>query len=168
MDPIDSPAFVVRNSRRQYILLLLACVAFCGIGARLIASGDRSCATWVPLALFGGPGIPTAVRQLVDRRPRLVLDREGVMDRTLKVGVIPWAEIEDAQLVSMFGQEFIALSLRDPTMFTERWSPFWKKLAAVNRRLAGSELNVNLSGLPIRGPEVLKFIHAACERARRA
>lgn len=167
MDVVESGAVVIRNSRRSYVLLLILCLAFCGLGVRAVASGDRTAAPWLGIAFFGGLGIPTAVYQIRDTRPRLVIDREGVMDRTLRVGVIPWNEIVGARLVSCFGQEFIALSVRDPRVFVERLSPFWRKVSVANKAITSSELNLNLSGLPIRGREMLALIEAAWERARK-
>jgi hypothetical protein len=121
------------------------------------------------LALFGGLGIPAAIFQLRDTRPRLVLNREGVVDRTLGVGVIPWAEIFGAEMRSIFGQRFIALRLRDPNVFLERLSPMQRKCARkVQNVVVGSSAGA-LGAIPARlclgtkdGAQTKRGIDSSC------
>lgn len=154
---------IIRNSRWKHVLLLIASVGFVVAGVAMLVKGNWF--GWVAIIFFGS-GIPLFVWQIMDARPRLVIDEHGVLDRTLGVGRIDWLDIEVAQVMSIAGNDFIALELRDPEKYWGRLSSVKRAMASANRRLGFSDFNLNLSGVEARTDEVFELVMKFCERAR--
>ncbi|MFZ5638983.1 MAG: STM3941 family protein [Pseudomonadota bacterium] len=151
---------------RYWALLLLAC-GFVALGAFLLVAGDDDARSVAILCiLFFGACALTFVWQIVDRRPRLILDDVGVFDRTLRVGRIPWSDIEDAYSASIHRQDFVCLILRDEAQWVAKLPPLQRRLVAANRALGFSGLNLNLSGLEADASTVLALILANSARHR--
>jgi len=104
--------------------------------------------------------------QLFDSRPRLKIDDAGINDRTLGVGVIPWVEITDAYVKSIKGNDFVCLIVRDPTIWTSKFSPVQKRLISVNRSMGFQELNINLSGIKANTSQIHELILKMSAAAR--
>ncbi len=158
----------LRNSRKKNTLFLLVCAGFVAMGVFLLAAGDPSDAWigWLSVAFFG-TGAVVFVRQLLDARPRLVVNDAGVEDRTLGGGLISWGEIEEAYLLSIHSNPFICLELRDPARFLARLSPFKRRLARINRRLGFTECSLNLSGVAVDPQQLLELILHRIELEKR-
>ncbi|HKT27274.1 STM3941 family protein [Dyella sp.] len=138
----------IRASRRRYALWLIMSSGFVLTGAFMVAFGDTF-QTWLGLAymMFFGAGVLLFLWQLVDARPRLVIDDRGVFDRTLGVGVIPWSDIGGAYVRSIYSVDVICLQLRDPRPWLQRLSPIKRALAPANKALGFTPLSLNLDGV---------------------
>jgi len=160
-------AIEIRVARARNALLLLVACAFVAAGVMIFIKGDPDgrLIAIACIAFFGACALVFAW-QLFDRRPRLVFDDIGVFDRTLGVGRIPWEEIEDAAWVTLQGNHFICLALRDEAPWIAKLGPLQRKLVAANRALGFSGLNLNLSGLAVEPALALALVHA--EIAKRA
>lgn len=79
-------------------------------------------------------GVVVFARQFLDQARRLTLTATGVADRTLKVGEIPWADIEGAYLRNIRGSGFICLQLRHADDYLACFSPIMRRLANNQRR----------------------------------
>jgi len=85
-------------------------------------------------------------RQLASSGPRLVIDDAGILDRTLKVGVIEWDDVEDATVGYIQGNAFVCMHLREPEKYLRRLSPVMRRIARANRSMGFTDLSLNLSG----------------------
>lgn len=94
--------------------------------------------------VFFGAAVVLFSWQLMDARPRLIVDDHGVFDRTLGVGVIPWSEITEAYVRSIKNVDFICLGLRDPRPAAA--SPIKRAVAAANKVTGFTALNINRNG----------------------
>ena len=150
---------VLRASRLKYIGLLgiaLTLVAG-GVYAGLQAKATDALVAWGIVAFFGVCAAAFAW-QLFDRRPRVVIDDSGVFDRSLRVGTIPWSQIEDAYPKSIATAHFVCLVLRDADAWLARLPAWQRSLAERNVPLGFEPFSVNLSGLPSRPDAVLARI----------
>lgn len=154
---------IIKNSRWRYFFLLFGCLGFVATGIWMLISGERF--GWVAI-LFFGSGIPVAVWQIVDSRPRLVIDEQGVLDRTLGVGRIAWHEIEAAYVVSLSGNDFICLELSNPEKYLSKLSKIKRAMASANRRLGFTDFNLNLSGVDANTAEVFELVMKFCHNSR--
>ena len=155
----------IKSSRWKHFALLAACLGFVAVGLFIIINKGN----WfglVPIFLFGG-GIPIAVWQILDSRPRLIIDEEGVMDRTLGVGRIEWRDIRGAYMASIQGTDFICLELRDPAKYNARLSNVRRALAKANIRLGFTDFSLNLIGVAANSYEVYELVLKFCELSRR-
>lgn len=151
---------VISNSRRRYIILLFAAMAFVAAGVFLVKMADSTLETWAgwPAIIFFGATIPLFVWQIIDRRPRLTINELGINDRTMGVGLIPWSEITDSYVKSIRGNHFICLVARNPEMWTSKFSTAKKAMIKANKALGFTELNVNLSGTSAQPQKIHELI----------
>jgi hypothetical protein len=84
---------IVRSSYLRWVLMLIGALGFVAGGVFILKIGDNGLAAWGGIVFFGACAL-MAIVQILDRRPRLVIDERGILDRTLKVGVIEWHDIE--------------------------------------------------------------------------
>ena len=155
---------IIKSSRRSYFLYLFVSVGLVAVGVILLFRGN-----WfglVPVIFFGSCAA-VFVRQIIDSRPRLVIDERGVVDRTLGVGLIEWADIVGAYVVSMNGTDFICLELRDAEKYRPRLSNVRRAMASANRRLGFTDFSLNLSGVDANTYEVFELVMKFCEVSRR-
>ncbi|ALN59737.1 hypothetical protein GLE_4396 [Lysobacter enzymogenes] len=151
---------VVANARGKYLALLLCALAFVAIGALIVLRQPGLGGFLIggaSIAFFGAGAVLFAF-QLLDRQPRLILDDDGLNDRTLGVGIIPWRDIADARLLSVRGHAFVCLQLRNPEHWADKLSPRQRRLAALNQRMGYAMLNVNLAGAAVDPQAVLQRI----------
>ncbi len=146
---------IIKSSRWLYILLLPGSLGVVAAGVWMIADGEAF--GWVAVAFFGG-GALISIWQIFDRRPRLLIDDEGIYDRTLGVGVIPWEEITGAYVRSIQGNDFICLDLRHPEAYLQKLSRVKRAMASANEALGFTPLNINLSGIHGMTEQVFELI----------
>ncbi|WP_317169659.1 STM3941 family protein [Hymenobacter sp. BT18] len=153
------------NSRKRYALLTFGGLVFVVMGSWLIVKTGN----W-PLGLvtilFFGTGVVIGIRQLLDTRPRLHITDTGILDRTLGVGLIPWADITDAYVRSINQEYFICLLLRNEEAYLSRLPPLKRKLAAANEALGFTPVSVNLSGVDLNPEQLLEYILKQSAAAR--
>jgi hypothetical protein len=157
-------AWVMHASRLRSALLLGGAVAFVAIGALLVRAGHPFVGG--ASVVFFGAGIPKLLRLLLDTRPRLVIDEQGVLDRALGVGLIPWSEITGASVRALSGQRFVCLEVRDPRFFTAQLGSLRRALLRANRALGFPELSLSVSDLPVGADEVVAEIQRQCTGRR--
>ena len=152
-------AIVVSSSRLRYVLLLFGALGFVTAGILMILyapAADRWIG-WASVAFFGS-GVVVFARQIIDARPRLIIDNVGVLDRTLGIGRIPWSQIVGARLVSIQRVPFISLSLRDPDRWLQRLSPIGRAIATANAGLGLPPFNLNLAAVDADPEQVLQLV----------
>lgn len=159
---------VLGPSRGRLVLLLLVALAFVFGGAVMVITGrdlETTLTGWASIVFFGGGGA-VFVTQLIDARPRIVLNDAGVFDRSLRVGVVPWCEILGAEVRDVASNRFIALRLRDPHAFTARLGPVHRRLAEANTALGLPPVNLNLSAVDADAYALAELIAKEAERRR--
>ena len=119
----------------------------------------------LPAKIIGGIGVlffgfctSIILRFLFDPRPRIVLDAEGVEDRTLGVGKIAWNDIAAVLPMSVSGNQFIALRLVNAENYLRKLSPVKRWLARGNRTVGFESLNLNLRALELSPDEITRHV----------
>ncbi len=106
MEPV-----MIRNSRRWPLVVLSAAGVSLAVAA--VIHGEASPFFAVELLGFLACGV-LAAWLLVDSRPQIVLDDRGILDRRLRVGLIPWSRIGRAYVQPLGGLEMVWVEvLRD-------------------------------------------------------
>ncbi len=147
----------IQSSRLKYTVLLIASIGFVAGGVFLLNQAGPKWVGWMSIVFFGSM-IPLFAWQLFDNRPRLILDDEGVQDRTLKVGKIYWNDISGAYLKAIKGNNFICLELRNEEKYLNKLSPLLKASTSANVKLGFTPLSLNLSGVNADANEVLEVV----------
>jgi len=149
---------VIVSSRITYVWYLLIALTFVLGGALMVREhGHDAWVGWMCMAFFGMCAV-IFIRQIIDTRPRLVIDDKGVMDRTLGLGVIPWSEMKGARLKSIHGQDFVCLELRNMDRWLDRLPPLKRRLASTNVVVGFAPINLNLSGVNADAGRILQII----------
>lgn len=152
MNPLE-----LRNSFTKYVLLLIASMGFVAGGALIVWKGEAPLVGWTSI-LFFGAGVLVFAWQLVDARPRLVINEQGINDRTLGIGMIPWSEIAGAYVNSINNIDFICLVLRNPEEYRSRLSPVKRFMSPANRALGCTDFIINLAGINVPTPAIFELI----------
>ena len=154
---------VIKNSRWKYVLFLVICIAFVVANAGLLMEGEWL--GWIGLVFFGS-GIPLFIWQIMDSRPRLIIDERGVFDRTLGVGCIAWSDVQTAYVKSISGTDFICLELRNAEQYRKKSSAIRRAMTTANRNLGFSDFSLNLSGVNAMTEDVFELVMKYCASRR--
>ena len=152
MQPIS-----IQSSRKKWLGYLILSLPFIATGLWMIASDASSLLGWECTIFFGGVAL-VFTRQLSDRRPRITIDEKGILDRTLRMGVVEWNDIDGAYLKRMPGATFICLQLRDAKKYTSRLSPRVQRVVALNEKLGATPVSLNLTGVDAKPQDILDLI----------
>jgi hypothetical protein len=171
MAPIE-----LKPVRGKIVLLLLGSLVFVLLGFWFCRSQEPAAEAgsfpWFPKIvgifsiLFFGACAVEAIRQMLDTRPRLILDDRGIFDRTLSTPVIPWGSLLGAKIVQVRKTKFIALQLADEEARYAALSPIKRMMSNANQGLGCSRFNLNLSALDISAEHVLTVIEEQLELRR--
>jgi len=143
------------NSKSTYILLLIVSLIFVAIGILTLIVIDGLAGFFI--TLFFSFSIFFSIKQILDKRPRLVLDQEGITDRILNVGKILWTDIVSVDLKSMGTNKFISLYMYKEIneKYLSKIPNLKRKLIKLNTSLGFTTLNINLSGVKGSTDEIL-------------
>jgi hypothetical protein len=94
--------------------------------------------------------------------PVITLDEQGIFDRRLKIGVIPWDDIRRAVPYSIQGIDYISLDLHDMKTYEAR-RPLWLRILSQGQRLFGmSSVSIMANGLDMDADTLAHKIYEAC------
>ena len=97
-------------------------------------------------ACFFGLGIPVGLFHLLDRRPQIIINENGIWDRTTNEGEIKWEQIQDTYPINIYEQKFISLIIDDTFTFTKKQ---YKWASRLSEEVGAQKLNLSLGQLKI-------------------
>jgi len=119
---------------------------------------------WAGVGLFGLALVVIPLR-MFRKGAQLIINDEGIDDRRLKLGMIPWADISDVSIGAVRSTKFLCVQLVDKNKYFSRL-PKWKvALMSANEALGFPGLTLNFSGLTPGVREAWAYIEAR-KRAR--
>jgi hypothetical protein len=126
---------------------LLGATAFVVGGAWLTGHENPKAiiAGWAGVIFFGLCAVFIA-KQMATGGPRIVIDQNGIFDRTNGLGTIEWRDVISVWVAELQGQKFLCLELKHAEEHLARLSSFRRKLATVNRELGFTEFVLNITG----------------------
>ena len=136
-------------------------IPFVIIGIWIITKDKSS--GWL-ITLFFGLGIPVGLFQLFDRRPQIIINENGIWDRTTNQNEVKWEQIQGAYPLDIYGQEFISLVVDDTFVFKRKQ---YKWAAKINEAIGAQKLNLHLSQLRIDKNKMTSFIQEMTETEKR-
>lgn len=148
---------VVKSDIVEFVVYEIGCAGFVAVGVMMMLTENQP---WLGLlaTIFFGAGALLLSWQIIDRRPRLIIDSDGVFDRMTGLGRIVWEDIESAQLQSVVGNHFISLELRDPSLYVMQMSWIRRLGARANTATGFSAVSLNLTGITVSPEEVLQIV----------
>ncbi len=123
-------------------------------------------------ALLGLLGIYFLSRKLIDKKPGLIIDDQGIIDNTtiFKFGLIPWRDISgiyerSIQVSVASKQSFITIALKNPDEYISReTNAIKRKLIQANANSYGSPVHISTNGLKMKSGELIQILHEAFEK----
>lgn len=152
----------IKFSRLKISLMLLLAAAFVagGIFILSVAKDFRGKVIGWAAVVFFGIALLVFLKQFLNTESRIILDDEGIEDKSLGVGKILWDDIEAAYPNNIFTNKFISLQLFDVEKYLQRTSKPKRKIASYNQTLGFETLNLNLIGLAISQQDLMTLIKA--------
>jgi len=98
---------------------------------------------------YSGPILAFSMSKVLQRKPALVINDEGIIDRSsyVSVGEIPWSEIKRMDIYQVMNERFIGIEVHHPEEIMARL-PGWKqKLMRMNKGMTNATVHLSASGL---------------------
>lgn len=151
----EAEVFVARTSSGRTSLLVLASLGFVVMGLWLVGWFGQPPATrrfsqdgafwlgWITILFFGLTTLIGGAR-LFDRRPRIVVDAQGILWRDFSDQTIPWSRIRGWTMQDMVTTKFICLDVVDAGSF--RRAGIAAIFGGANRGMGFGEAQLNVTG----------------------
>ena len=119
MDKIE-----IKFSRTKLIFLALLALIFVvgGIFILSVAKDLRGKVIGWTSIIFFGFGLIVFLKQIMNTKPRIILDDEGIEDKSLDIGKILWDDIEAAYPNNIVSNKFISLKIKDVEKYLQKTS----------------------------------------------
>lgn len=178
MNADESDTIVIASSPRKMLLMLLGCFAFVAAGCWMWSSADVQnrypplfvrCVAVLSVGLFGLCGA-YGVLKLVDGRPGLAIDADGLVDNSSAAafGRIAWDDIAGVRVALVSGQRFVVVDLLEPRKHLDRCGVFQRFLGEANTKTTGSPVNISANSLSVPFDELQRLLTSAWEAHRGA
>ena len=110
---------------------------------------------WFTTSFFS-LGIPIGFFTLLDKRAQIIINENGIFDRTLKQGIIKWEQIIEAYPIDIQNQKFISIVVDETFEFKKRQYKWAEKL---NEFVGAQKLNLNLSQIKVDENKLSELIN---------
>lgn len=103
----------------------------------------------VGLLFFGGCCV-FFILKTFSQRPLLVISSDGIVDNAsgIRIGFIPWSEVEDIRIIGVAKQRFLSITVVHPERFRQR-SVLRRIFIGINERFGWGTANIPESIMPI-------------------
>lgn len=147
-------------SRPRQLGLLAAAAALlgaCYVCVFLHRGPIATVAGWFGFVFFGLVSVKIAVDML---RPgtRVIVNDEGIEDRRLRIGVVPWEEITAIELRWMGSAKFLCVEVLDPDKYVARMPLHVWLATRANALLGQPPLTIAFGGLSPGIREVWEYV----------
>ncbi len=149
---------VIKNSPLKYLILLPISIGFVLGGLFMLHTGGNPAVAWMSIIFFGS-GIPLFIFQMLDTRPKLVINDMGITDRRNRAGTVPWSNIQSVFTKNVGKQTFLCVRMKDENMFINKLSPMQKNLVEINRGLGFTPFSIGLSQLRLDPSQIEDLVN---------
>jgi hypothetical protein len=173
---------IIPLSKTKIGLTIAGSIIFVALGAYFIlhpetfASGRhplrKDIAPFVGVAcvlFFGATGIYGLIR-LFDKRPGLVIDEDGITDRSsgAAVGRVLWKDIESISVMKVHRTRFLRIMVNNPKQYTKDKRGLRKFTINSNLRMYGTPVSINAVTLQCKFEELERLVREGFEESRRS
>jgi hypothetical protein len=92
---------------------------------------------------------------ILDRRVQIIINRNGIWDRTTKLGLMEWELIKEAYEIEVQKQKFISV-VADEKLQSKKKIYGWASF--LNRKLGAQDINLNISQIKVNGKKMVTLI----------
>ena len=152
-----SPKFDVPISKGKTLLMILGALAFVACGIWLWNLEDTDTRHYpgyvkvVSVACIGFFGFCASIGavKLLDRRPGLSLDEEGITDNSsgFSAGRIKWKDIEGIDTTKIKSTRLLLIFVKDPQAYLSKMNPIKKMMMTLSIRMYGTPFCISSNSL---------------------
>ena len=102
-----------------------------------------------------GLGIAVGFFHLFDRRPQIIINENGIWDRTTNLDLIKWELIQNAYPINIYGQIFISLKLDESLEVKVKQ---YKWATYLSNKMDAQKINLSLGQIKIDYKRLNDFI----------
>ena len=141
------------KSPLKSLKLFVIASAFVILGIWLLLKADDSRIISIMTILFFGLGLLIGLFNLLDRRPQIIINKQGIWDRTTNQDIISWEFIHEViSPIDIYGQIFIPLVVDEKFIRRKKMYNWSLRMGKV---LGARDINLNISLININ---IEKFI----------
>jgi hypothetical protein len=142
------------------IRIFLLSIPFVAIGIWQIITNEIFTFDWIMgfiCTSFFGLGLVVGFFHLFDKRPQIILNENGIWDRTTKQDMIRWEQIIEAYPISINRQKFISIVTDSNYMFKTKQ---YKWATRLSEKVGAQKLNFQISQIKIDENRFADFINS--------
>lgn len=126
----------------------------------MLLKGEEPLWLWISSVLFFGLGYVVGAYLLFDRRAQIIIDEQGIFDRSILNEPIPWSVIQNAYLFGVSNQKFIALVLA--SSFKPQIKLGWRQriTGRLNKSAGFNRYNINIAHIAVQAEVLEDFLKA--------
>ncbi|QQS20790.1 MAG: hypothetical protein IPL87_04520 [Candidatus Moraniibacteriota bacterium] len=159
-------------SRTKLILAFLGSLVFVALGLWFLVHppttnhwlfGNRTVIFVAGLVsvIFFGLVAGILFRKFSDKKPGLVLSRQGITDNSsgISVGLIPWTDIQEIRISKVMNQDLLMIIVRNPQDYLDKVAnPFKRNVMKMNYKNYGSPLCISSHTLQMGFDDLQKLL----------
>lgn len=130
-------------SKLKVFGLFLLTMLFVALGVWLTTFEDvfEKALGYISIGFFG-LGFFIFSQRLMQSGPVLIFSRDGIEDKRMRVGLIPWMDIEYIRLTMVHSTKFMELHLKDPDAYLNKLTWNLKLFSGLNRFFRSSAFSL--------------------------
>ncbi|MCG7280138.1 hypothetical protein MHJ94_02380 [Chryseobacterium taklimakanense] len=111
--------------------------------------------------LFFGLVAITIFRKFSDKKPGLVISRQGITDNSsgVSAGLIPWKDIQEIKVSQMMSQKFLMFIVSNPQDYLDKvTNPLKRNAMKMNYKTYGSPISISSNALQTNFDDLQKLL----------
>ena len=135
-------------------LFLLCSIFVIPCGWLIFFKGYNEWEGWLTLCFFG-LGFLVSLFHILDRRVQIIINRNGIWDRTTKLGLMEWELIKEAYEIDVEKQKFISI-VADEKLKSKKKTYAWASY--LNKNIGAQDINLNISQMKVNAEKMVTLI----------
>jgi hypothetical protein len=114
------------------------------------------------IVLFGAGAI-YELKQLFDKKPGLVINKDGIWDNTSAISgcFILWTDIEKLEILKDKSNQYLLIHVKNPEEYIKKGSNGYKRfMLKMNNKTYGTPLSISSSSLQIKFDDLVTMINS--------
>lgn len=159
-------------SKTKMMLTFFGSLLFVGLGLWFLINPPKS-THW----LFGNPAVifiagiasvlffglvaVTIFRKFSDKKPGLIINKQGITDNSsgVSAGLIPWTDIQEITISQVMNQKFLMFIVRNPEFYLDKvTNPLKRNAMKMNYKTYGSPISISANALQTNFDDLRKIL----------
>lgn len=162
----------IQLSKTKMIFTFLGSLIFVGIGLWFLVNPPKN-NNWllgnptviliagIASVLFFGLVAVTIFRKFSDKKPGLIINKQGITDNSsgVSAGLIPWTDIQEITISQVMNQKFLMFIVRNPEFYLEKvTNPLKRNAVKMNYKTYGSPISISANVLKTNFDDLHKLL----------